>query len=117
MLLALAERRRTVAKTLAARIVDPRDPAHVTHTVEDVRRARILAIACGYPDGNDFGFLRSDPAFKPACGRLPDTGADLCSSQPSRAGKTRPRLVSMPMCYTSSSLYATPADPNPLPAE
>ena len=39
----------------------------------------MFAIACGYPDGNDFHFLRSDPAFKLACGRLPDTGADLCS--------------------------------------
>jgi hypothetical protein len=78
-LLALAERRRAVAGTLAALIADPRDPAHITHTVEDVLRARMLAIACGYPDGNDFNFLRSDPAFKLACGRLPDTGDDLCS--------------------------------------
>ena len=39
----------------------------------------MLAIACGYPDGNDLNFLRSDPAFKLACGRLPDTGANLCS--------------------------------------
>jgi hypothetical protein len=60
-------------------IADPRDPAHITHTVADVLRSRILAIACGYPDGNDLNFLRSDPAFKLACGRLPDTGANLCS--------------------------------------
>ena len=66
-------------KSLAALIADPRDPAHITHTVVDVLRSRILAIACGYPDGNDFNFLRSDPAFKLACGRLPDTGANLCS--------------------------------------
>jgi hypothetical protein len=79
MLLSLAERRRAIAKTLAALIDDPRDPAHITHTVEDVLRARIFAIACGYPDGNDFNWLRSDPAFKLACGRLPETGADLCS--------------------------------------
>jgi Transposase DDE domain group 1 len=39
----------------------------------------MLAIACGYPDGIDFDWLRSDPAFKMACGRLPDTGGDLCS--------------------------------------
>jgi hypothetical protein len=38
-----------------------------------------LAIACGYADDNDFNWLRSDPAFKLACGRLPDTGNDLCS--------------------------------------
>jgi hypothetical protein len=79
ILLSLAERRRQIAKTLAALIADPRDPAHITHTVADVLRARMLAIACGYPDGNDLHFLRSDPAFKLACGRLPDTGADLCS--------------------------------------
>ena len=79
ILLSLAERRRAIARTLAALIDDPRDPAHITHTVEDVLRARMLAIACGYPDGNDFHFLRTDPAFKLACGRLPDTGADLCS--------------------------------------
>jgi len=44
-----------------------------------VLRARIFASACGYPDGNDLNWLRSDPAFKLACGRLPETGADLCS--------------------------------------
>jgi Transposase DDE domain group 1 len=79
MLLALAERRRNVAATLAAHIADRRDPAHVTHKVSDVLRARMLAIACGYPDGNDFDWLRGDPAFKLACGRLPDTGRNLCS--------------------------------------
>jgi hypothetical protein len=79
MLLALVERRRALAKTLAALIDDPRNPAHITHTIEDILKARMLAIACGYPDGNDFDRLRTDPAFKLACGRLPDTGDDLCS--------------------------------------
>jgi len=79
MLLALADRRRAVADTLAAFIADHRDPSHITHTVADVLRARMLAIGCGYPDGNDFDRLRFDPAFKIACGRAPDTGADLCS--------------------------------------
>ena len=79
MLLALADRRRKVSDTLAALIADHRDPSHITHTVADVLRARMLAIGCGYPDGNDFDRLRFDPAFKLACGRLPDTGGDLCS--------------------------------------
>jgi DDE family transposase len=79
MLLALAERRRNVAATLAALIADRRDASHITHTVADVLRARMLAIGCGYPDGNDFDWLRRDPAFKLACGRLPDSGKDLCS--------------------------------------
>ena len=79
MLLALAERCRKVANTLAAHIADRRDPLRITHTVADVLRARMLAIGCGYPDGNDFDWLRRDAAFKLACGRLPDTGRDLCS--------------------------------------
>src|SRR6202030_613768 len=79
MLLALADRRRKVSDTLAALIADHRDPSHITHTVADVLRARMLAIGCGYPDGNDFDWLRRDVAFKLACGRLPDTGPDLCS--------------------------------------
>jgi hypothetical protein len=45
----------------------------------DRLHARMRAIGCGYPDGNDFDRLRFDPAFKSACGRLPVTGADLCS--------------------------------------
>ena len=78
MLLALADRRRAVADALPL-LYRHRDPSHITHTVADVARARMLAIGCGYPDGNDFDRLRFDPAFKLACGRLPDNGGDLCS--------------------------------------
>src|ERR1700731_82663 len=77
--LALADRRRAVADTLAALIADHRDPSHITHTVADILRARMLAIGCGYPDGNDFDWLRRAVAFKLACRRPPDTGGDLCS--------------------------------------
>ena len=63
MLLALVERRRNVAATLAALIADRRDPSHIRHTVADVLRARMSAIGRGYPDGSDFDWLRRDPAF------------------------------------------------------
>jgi hypothetical protein len=33
----------------------------------------MLAISCGYPDVNDFDWLRCDAAFNLACGRLPET--------------------------------------------
>lgn len=79
MLLALAERRLGLAQKLAAPIADPRDPARVIHPLPDILRARILAIACGYEDADDLDHLRSDPGLKLACGRLPDTGRDLCS--------------------------------------
>jgi hypothetical protein len=39
----------------------------------------MLAIACGYEDADGLDHLRIDPGFKLACGRLPDTGRDLCS--------------------------------------
>ena len=42
-------------------------------------RARMFAIACGYEDCDDLDVLRFDPAFKLACGRLPETGNDLMS--------------------------------------
>jgi hypothetical protein len=45
----------------------------------DILRARAFAIACGYPDADDLDILRDDPAFKLACGRLPQTGDDLAS--------------------------------------
>ena len=79
VLLAEAERRLGLANKLAAVIADYRDPTRVTHTLPDILRARILAIACGWEDANDLDSLRFDPAFKLACGRLPDSGTDLCS--------------------------------------
>jgi hypothetical protein len=79
MLLAAAEAKLGLAERLAGGIADPRDPDRIVHTVSSILKARILAIACGYEDGNDLDALRSDPAFKLACGRLPETGLDLCS--------------------------------------
>jgi hypothetical protein len=79
MLLGAAERRIGIAATLASLIADRRNPALVTHSVADILRARMLAIACGYEDADDLDHLRTDPGFKLACGRLPDSGTDLCS--------------------------------------
>jgi hypothetical protein len=77
--LAAAERRLGISAKLAAEIADPRDPGRVVHLVPDILRARILAIACGWEDADDLDRLRTDPAFKLACDRLPDSGRDLCS--------------------------------------
>ena len=79
MLLAAAERRLGIAAKLAAAIPDRRDPARIVHSQADIVRARILAIARGYEDADDLDSLRDDPAFKLACGRLPDSGRAFCS--------------------------------------
>lgn len=79
LLLAGAEKRLGLIDTLAALIADYRDPALITHSLPDILRARVFAIACGYPDADDLDDLRRDPAFKLACGRLPQSGGDLAS--------------------------------------
>jgi Transposase DDE domain group 1 len=79
MLLAQAERRLGIAARLAQVIPDRRDQDRVTHLLPDILRARIFAIACGCEDADDLDRLRCDPAFKLACGRLPDSATDLCS--------------------------------------
>jgi hypothetical protein len=79
MLLAQAERRLGIADQLARVIPDERDADRVVHLLPDILRARIFAIACGYEDADDLDRLRFDPAFKLACGRLPDSDRNLCS--------------------------------------
>ena len=92
MVLAEAERRLGIAEKLAAVIADARDPMRVVHLLPDILRARILAIACGYEDADDLDRLRFDPAFKLACGRLPDTGHDLCSQPTMSRWENAPTL-------------------------
>jgi hypothetical protein len=92
LLLAAAERQLGLCDRLAALISDPRDPSRVVHPLADILRARILAIACGYEDADDLDHLRRDPGFKLACGRLPDTGRDLCSQPTMSRWENAPSL-------------------------
>src|SRR5712664_427025 len=92
MLLAQADRRLGIAERLARAIPDGRDPDRVTHLLPDILRARIFAIVCGYEDADDLDRLRFDPAFKLACGRLPDTGRDLCSQPTVSRWENAPNL-------------------------
>ncbi len=58
----------------------------------------------GYEDADDLDHLRCHTAFKLACGRLPDSGGDLCS-QP-----TVSRLVNAPRLRDVIRLtYAPPS--------
>jgi hypothetical protein len=92
MLLAAAERRMAMAQRLATLIDDPRNPLLITHSVADILRARMLAIACGYEDADGLDCPRTDPGFKLACGRLPDTGDDLCSQPTMSRWENAPTL-------------------------
>jgi hypothetical protein len=106
MLLAAAERRIGIVETLAPLIADPRNRCLVTHSIEDILRARMLAIACGYEDADDLDYLRTDPGFKLACGRLPDSGADLCSQPTMSRWENAPTLREVVrMSYAMVDIY------------
>lgn len=79
LLLAQAERELGLCAQLATCIADPRDPSRVVHRLDDILRARILAIACGYEDAADLDALRDDPGFRLALGKLPGSGVGLAS--------------------------------------
>ena len=79
LLLREVERHFGLAERLAACMTDRRDSAKIDHTVVEMLRLRMFAIAVGYEDADDCDTLRNDPVFKMAVGRAPETGDPLCS--------------------------------------
>jgi len=79
LLLRGVERKLGLAGRLASCIRDKRDPDLIEHSIEEMIKLRMFAIAAGYEDADDCDSLRHDPIFKMAVGRLPRTGAPLCS--------------------------------------
>ena len=90
LLLREADRRLGLTRMLASCVEDRRDPSRISHAVEEMLLFRMMAIACGHEDADDCDALRDDPLFKLAAGRLPESGAPLCS-QP-----TMSRFENMP---------------------
>ena len=82
LLLREADRQLGLIERLAAGLPDWRDQDCITHPLADLLRQRTFQIALGYEDCDDADTLRTDPAFKAALGRAPDSGTDL-ASQPS----------------------------------
>jgi hypothetical protein len=101
LLLAEIERKLGLAERLARCVEDPRAPERVRHGLAEMIRFRALMIAAGYADANDCNALRADPAFKLAVGRLPESGAELCS-QP-----TMCRLENLPTATALKRMMAT----------
>ena len=85
---------------------DWRDPRYVVHELGDLVRQRIFQIALGYEDADDADALRTDPALKMACERLPLTGVDL-ASQPtlSRLENQVSRTQLMRMAYALGDAF------------
>ena len=104
LLLREAERRLGLAGRLAGAIRDRRDPARIDHTLPELFKTRIFAIACGYEDANDLDRLRHDPLLKLAVGRCPQSGDPLCSQS------TMSRLENMPTKIEAARLTAALMD-------
>ena len=79
LLLRQAESRIGIVDRIVRALCDRRHQSYIDHTYTDLIKQRVFQIACGYEDANDSNDLRSDPALKAACDRLPLTGADLAS--------------------------------------
>ena len=105
LLLAGADKRLGLIARLAAQFPDHRNSAQITHPMADILSERIFAIACGYPDGNDLDTLRRDPAFRMACGRLPDSGIDQASQPTISRLENTPDARAMIRMHTQWSIY------------
>jgi hypothetical protein len=114
LLLAQAEREMGICQRLAACITDPRDPYRVIHKLDDILRARIFAIACGYEDADDLDVLRDDPGFRLALGKLPGSGRGL-ASQPTMSrwenAPTTRELVGLMKAMIGIYCHSYPARP------
>lgn len=106
LLLRMAEQAVGIVRRLAGVVRDRRHPSYVDHDLETLMRQRVFQIALGYEDANDANTLRTDPALKASCERLPLTGTDL-ASQPtlSRFENACSRTDVMRMAYALGDIF------------
>ena len=69
LLLRELDRKLQLTKKLSQVIHDNRNPAYIGHTVEQLLKQRVYALAAGYEDVNDHDQLRQDLCFQTAVGR------------------------------------------------
>jgi len=79
VLLKACDERLRLSERIAVCFDDRRQPGKVVHTLHDLVRQRIFAIACGYADCNDAARLADDPIHKVLVDRDPLEGAALAS--------------------------------------
>lgn len=79
VLLKACDERLRLTERIAACFRDERQPGKVMHTLHDLMRQRVFAIACGYADCNDAARLVDDPIHKLLLDRDALEGAALAS--------------------------------------
>ncbi|MGH9601440.1 MAG: IS1380 family transposase [Terriglobales bacterium] len=76
LLLRELEARTGLLADLAQCFDDHRDPELIEHTVEELVKQRVFALALGYEDLNDHDMLRSDPLLAAAVGKRDPLGQE-----------------------------------------
>jgi len=84
-----------LSRRLSESLADRRQLGKVEHTVRDLLRQRLFAIACGYEDGNDAARLGSDPIHKLLLDRDAITGAMLASQPTLSRFENAPRRADL----------------------
>ena len=79
VLLKACDERLGLTEQLSQCLGDAREPGKIRHTLDDLIRQRVFAIACGYADCNDAARLAEDPIQKLLVGRDPIAGEALAS--------------------------------------
>jgi Transposase DDE domain group 1 len=91
LLLGEVERQTGILHRFAACFTDQRDPLRIEHTVEQLIRQRIYALALGYEDLSDHDQLRRDPLLAVLAGKAEPTQELLAGkSTLNRLELTRP---------------------------
>jgi hypothetical protein len=104
-----------VIRRLVDALTDTRHQSYIDHSYNELVSQRVYQIACGYEDANDCNDLRTDPAIKTACNRVPITGSDLASQSTMTRlenSVTRTQLYRMAQALVDTFLcsYKTPPD-------
>lgn len=79
LLLKACDERLGLTERLSQCLADDRQAGKIRHTLDDLIRQRVFAIACGYADCNDAARLAQDPIHKLLVGRDPIHGEGLAS--------------------------------------
>ena len=79
VLLKACDERLGLSQRLSGCLDEEREPGKIRHTLEELIRQRVFAIACGYADCNDAARLAQDPIQKLLVGRDPVAGEALAS--------------------------------------
>lgn len=109
MLVGEVDRLRRVAERLAACFEDFRDPDRVEHSVAQMLRQRLYALALGYEDLNDHDELRADSLLAAVVGKADPTGTERARQRDqgkALAGKsTLNRLEGAPISEGAEDRY------------